>query len=166
VQGAELAVIDGAKDLLSSGRVRFALVSTHHHSISDDPLIHHRCLELLRSLGAHVIAEHTVAESCSGDGLIAVAFDPRDRDLVVPVSHVRAVDSLFGDPMHDVAAASAQAADARETLDRLRIADGAELDALRAELAQVTQELRATHATRTFRWSAGMRALYRRVRRA
>ena len=37
-------------------------------------------------------------ESYSGDGLIAAGFDPRTRDLVVPISHARAKDSLFGEP--------------------------------------------------------------------
>jgi FkbM family methyltransferase len=104
-QGAETSVLTGAQDLLRSGRIRFAIVSTHHHSISGDPLTHQRCLELVHSAGGHVIAEHTVSESCSGDGLIAASFDVRDADFHVAVSHVRARDSLFGEPEYDLAAA-------------------------------------------------------------
>ena len=110
-QGAELTAIEGAAHALTDKRVRFLFVSTHHHSISGDPLIHRRCLELLRHRGAHVIAEHTARESCSGDGLIVASMDPRDADLDVPVSHVRARDSLFGDADDELAAAFARIAE-------------------------------------------------------
>lgn len=105
VQGAEWPLLDGARDLLRDGRVRFVVASTHHHVISGDPLTHYRCLEVLRELGAHVIVEHTVAESYSGDGLIVASFDERDRDLKVCVSRCRAGDSWFGDPLRDLDAA-------------------------------------------------------------
>jgi hypothetical protein len=82
--------------------VRFAVVSTHHHVISGDPLTHQRCLDLLRDAGGHVIVEHTVAESYSGDGLIVVSFDDRDRDLQVVTSRCRVGDSWFGDPLRDL----------------------------------------------------------------
>jgi hypothetical protein len=65
--------------------------------ISGDPATHQRCLGLLERVGAHVIAEHTVGESYSGDGLIAASLRDPDRDLVVPVSFARYRDSLFGE---------------------------------------------------------------------
>jgi FkbM family methyltransferase len=102
VQGAEWPLLDGGRDLLTGGRVRFVVVSTHHHVISNDPLTHQRCLDLLRQLGAHVLVEHTVAESFSGDGLIVVSFDDRDRDLRVATSRCRVGDSWFGDPLRDL----------------------------------------------------------------
>lgn len=101
-QGAEAAVLDAARELIAAGKLRFAVISTHHHSISGDPLMHQRCLAMVRELGGHVIAEHAISESCSGDGLIAASFDERDRDLVVEVSHSRACDSLFGEPEYDL----------------------------------------------------------------
>lgn len=104
-QGAELGVLEAAADALRAGRVRFLTISTHHHIFSGDPLTHQRCLALLEDLGAHIIAEHSITESCSGDGLIAASMDERDRDFVVPVSHVRAKDSLFGEPEYALAAA-------------------------------------------------------------
>jgi FkbM family methyltransferase len=102
IQGFEWPLLDGGRDVLASGRIRFLVVSTHHHVISGDPLTHQRCLELLRELGAHVILEHTVAESYSGDGLIVVSFDERDRDLTVVTSRCRVGDSWFGDPLRDL----------------------------------------------------------------
>jgi FkbM family methyltransferase len=101
-QGAELGLLTGAHDTLRSGRVRFLVVSTHHHSITGDPLTHQRCLQALRDCGAHVIAEHSVLESCSGDGLIAVSLDPRDADLEVHVSAVRSRDTIFGEPEYEL----------------------------------------------------------------
>ena len=103
IQGAETTLLEGARSLLSAGRVRFIVVSTHHQSISGDALTHQRALELLIGCGGHIIAEHTVRESFSGDGLIAASFDPADRDLTVPVSRARARESLFGEPEYEIA---------------------------------------------------------------
>lgn len=133
IQGAELGLLEGARAILESGRVRFLIVSTHHHVISGDPLIHQRCLDLLTDAGAHVIAEHTVAESFSGDGLIAVSFDARDKDLSVELSHARAGSSLFGEPLGDLAAAREAQKSAEAERDRVRF------------------ELEAVTATRTWR---------------
>lgn len=102
VQGAEWPLLDGARDVLADGRVRFVVASTHHHLISGDPLTHQRCLDLLRQLGAHIVVEHTVAESFSGDGLIVASFDDRDRDLTVVTARCRVGDSWFGDPLQDL----------------------------------------------------------------
>jgi len=102
VQGAEWPFLEAAGSQLIQA-VRFLFVSTHHHSISGDHLTHVRCIELLRSLGAHVIAEHTPTESYSGDGLIAASFDPNDRDLVVEISRARAAESAYGDPLWELA---------------------------------------------------------------
>lgn len=95
IQGAELAVLESCRDLIGQGRVRFVVVSTHHHTISGDPMTHQRCIDLIRELGGHVIAEHTVLESFSGDGLLVASFDERDRDLTVPLSRARTTEALF-----------------------------------------------------------------------
>jgi FkbM family methyltransferase len=97
VQGAEVDALAGAARALAERRLRFLVVSTHHYRISRDPLTHQRCLSLLQQAGAHIIAEHSVQESCSGDGLIVASMDPRDRDLQVPVTLARSRDSLFGE---------------------------------------------------------------------
>ncbi len=103
VQGAELVMLEGASETIRSGRVRFIMVSTHHHDISGDPLTHQRCLAYLRTAGAHILCEHTVAESYSGDGLILASFDERDVDLAsVPISYNRASHSLFREIEYDL----------------------------------------------------------------
>lgn len=117
-QGAELAVLESARAALQAGRVRFLVVSTHHHMFTGDPLTHQRCLAFLQGVGAHVIAEHSVVESCSGDGLIAASMDPEDRDFTVPVTHVRGRDSLFGELEFELAAERRWSTRARRGVDR------------------------------------------------
>jgi hypothetical protein len=109
VQGAELAFLDGGRAVLEDGMVRQILVSTHHHSISGDPLTHQRVLRLLLDLGAHVVAEHTVAESFSGDGLVAASFDQRDKDLTAAISYGRVGRTLYDDPLEELAAMTVRA---------------------------------------------------------
>jgi FkbM family methyltransferase len=103
VQGAETAMLDGAVQALAERRIRFLVLSTHHHSISGDPLTHQRCLRVLRDAGAHLVAEHSVSESCSGDGLIVAAMLPDDVNLGCEITIVRARDTLFGELEWDLA---------------------------------------------------------------
>jgi FkbM family methyltransferase len=117
-QGAELNLLRRSQALLASRRVRFLVISTHHWRISGDPLTHARCLELVRAAGAHVIVDHTVAESCSGDGLIVASTDPRDRDLAIELTACRARDALLGDLEGDLAAALRPWAPARRGVGR------------------------------------------------
>ncbi|MCU1476038.1 MAG: hypothetical protein JWQ64_731 [Subtercola sp.] len=139
VQGAETIMLARARGDFAAGRIRFLIVSTHHHRISGDPLTHQNALALLLESGAHIIAEHSVGESASGDGLIAVSFDPRDNDFVVPVSHIRARDSLFGELEFDLAEVQNSRANADEAA-RLEQAEAgrlrAEADVLRVQLAE------------------------------
>jgi FkbM family methyltransferase len=95
IQGAELAVLESCRGLIGDGRIRFVVVSTHHHSISGDPMTHQRVIDLIGDLGGHVIAEHTILESFSGDGLVVASFDPADADLHVPMSRARTTEALF-----------------------------------------------------------------------
>ncbi len=103
VQGSELAALHGATETVRAGKLRFLFVSTHHHLISGDPLTHQRCLHWVRQSGAHIICEHSIYESFSGDGLIAASYDPQDRDLVVDVSIARASQNLFRELEYDLA---------------------------------------------------------------
>jgi hypothetical protein len=168
VQGAESVLLSRAQGDFETGRVRFLIVSTHHHSISGDSLTHQRALALLIDTGAHVISEHSVNESFSGDGLIAVSFDDRDRDFVVPVSHARSKESLFGEMEVDLATSEAKRLDA----ERIRTDLTSERDAVQAELIQVGSErdclraqLGAISGTKMWRWSRRPRQIYQRVRR-
>lgn len=94
-QGAELEVLRGAGAALAEGKVRFLCVSTH--MVPHDPAMHQRCLGFLERLGAHVIAEHSIPESCGVDGLIVASLDPRDHGWTVDITIGRARDSEVGE---------------------------------------------------------------------
>jgi FkbM family methyltransferase len=118
IQGAETPLLARGSQVFADGRVRFLVLSTHHHSISGSPVTHQDARDLLASWGAHVVAEHTVGESFSGDGLIAVGFDDADRDLTVAVSRARYGESLFGELEHDLAESWSREEAARGRLQR------------------------------------------------
>ena len=104
IQGAELEMLHGAAPSIEQGLLRFVFVSTHHHVISNDPLMHQKCLEFIRAHGGHVLAEHNVAESFSGDGLIVASFDKGDRDLpLIHLSRNYPSNSLFRETEYDLA---------------------------------------------------------------
>lgn len=102
VQGAELAALQGAEQSIMQGKVRFVIVSTHHYLVSEDVLMHEKCLELIRSWDGHVIVEHAIHESFSGDGLIAASFFEEDKNLEIEVSDNRMQDSLFRSYLRDM----------------------------------------------------------------
>jgi FkbM family methyltransferase len=95
VQGAEVEMLTGAAQAIRDANVRFMIISTHWSDT--DPLIHQRCRSRLEQLGGHIICEHTLPESCSGDGLIAVSFDAKDREMSIAVPIIRARDSEVGE---------------------------------------------------------------------
>jgi hypothetical protein len=103
IQGAELAMLAGARRAIERGQIRFLLVSTHHHRISGDPVIHQKCLRFVREHGGHILAEHGIGESFSGDGLIAASFDPADRTLpAIHLSRNRTAEALFPEVEFDL----------------------------------------------------------------
>jgi FkbM family methyltransferase len=135
IQGMETTLMEQIRPLIACGGLRFLVVSTHHHVISGDPLTHQKVLEAVASNGGHVIAEHSVGESFSGDGLVAASFCEGDSDLVVEVSRCRQRDSLFGElePYLDLALARVRQAEAAQ----------GELAAENAELRrQIVERLR------------------------
>jgi FkbM family methyltransferase len=96
IQGFELQMLLGAKRCIEQGRLRFLVLSTHHHSISRDPLMHEKCLQFLKDNGAYIIAAHTIDESYSGDGLIAASFKPDDHSIPpIVISKNDPANSLF-----------------------------------------------------------------------
>jgi FkbM family methyltransferase len=159
IQGFESVLLERGGAAFAGGGVRFLVVSTHQHSVSGDPLTHQKALQTLLDAGAHVIAEHSVPESFSGDGLIAVSFDPVDADFTVGISRARAKDSIYGDVEFDLAAEAAARGAAQRRLS-------VENAALRAERDAALTELTALHRTRLLRWSVPARTLYARIRQA
>ena len=104
IQGAELAMLEGSLKSIDSGKIRFVFISTHHHSLSDDPIIHYKCLDLIKQHGGHIILSHTVSESYSGDGLIVASFFAADQNIIpIQVSRNLASSSLFRETEFDLA---------------------------------------------------------------
>lgn len=160
VQGAETALLKRAEADLRAGRVRFLIVSTHHHAISGDPLTHQSALDQLVGWGGHVIAEHTPTESFSGDGLIAVSFDDRDADMAIQLSYARGRDAVFG-PLEVAVYEQWRRAEAAELDARTARSELAKADAQRAT---TEAELTALQVTKLFRWARAPRAVYQRWR--
>lgn len=97
-QGAELPFLASISRAARDGLVRFVVVSTHHVSISGSATTHGDCVRLLEEAGATILCEHTVAESFSGDGLIAASFLEADAAIGIPaLSRNTPRRSLFGD---------------------------------------------------------------------
>lgn len=97
IQGFEVPLLLRSSEMLRSGAVRFLVVSTHDLSISGSATTHQQVLDILLWSGAHIIAEHSVSESFSGDGLIVASFETRDSDMHLDISHNRSRNSLFGE---------------------------------------------------------------------
>lgn len=97
IQGGEVPFLLGASERLRQGVVRFLIVSTHDLSITGSATTHQQVRDILLWSGAHIVAEHSVSESFSGDGLIVASFDSRDSDFIVEISHNRSCTSLFGE---------------------------------------------------------------------
>jgi FkbM family methyltransferase len=104
IHGAELDVLTGCRSLFRSGRIRWVMVATHVHQLSNDYLTHQRCLALLREEGGAVQFEFGPYESFTGNGLIVASFgEPPSGWSVPPISRTRAGESLFRDPQFDLA---------------------------------------------------------------
>ena len=96
-QGAELSFIRSMRGGGMTRNLRFLVVSTHHESISGSAATHEDCIEEIRRLGGVILAEHSVAESFSGDGLIVASFQASDQCIAFPpISRNRPEASLFG----------------------------------------------------------------------
>lgn len=102
-QGAETAVIKSCARLFQEHRIRFAVFSTHEMEFTGDPLTHQRCLAMIRAYGGHILAEHEVHESYSGDGLIAAYFGSAPISWpALNMSYNRYSNSLFRNPIYDL----------------------------------------------------------------
>ncbi len=103
IQGAELVALEGAVEAIKNGKVRFLMISTHHYLMSEDSLMHEKCLARIKELGGHIVVEHAIHESFSGDGLIAASFFKKDKDLQIEVSENRLGGMLFRSYTEDIA---------------------------------------------------------------
>ena len=96
VQGADLPFLESMHLAVSTGRVRFLVVSTHHSSISGSKTTHQDCVAAVSRLGGTIFIEHDVQELFSGHGLIVASFFAQDAHLKFPeISRNTARNSLF-----------------------------------------------------------------------
>ncbi len=177
IQGGEVLLLRRSLNLLRSGKIRFLVISTHDLAITGSATTHQDVLAMLSMAGAHVICEHSVSESASGDGLVVASLNDDDRDLHVDITHGRARDSLFGEweprledyrrRLRDVTAhvdtmrnelesLEAQTSDMAKRLEKAKDLQ-AERDRLRFELDRI-------RGTLPFRIRRKLLALWRRVR--
>ncbi len=73
IQGSELDMLEGCRRTLAENRIGYLFISTHAGK-------HAACLTEVKRVGYEVVAEHTIHESCSGDGLV-VARSRRAPDI-------------------------------------------------------------------------------------
>lgn len=79
VQGAEFDMLKGAIKALSGHQIKYFFISTHGHE-------HKRCKRFLIKHGYFIVAEHSVLQSYSGDGLIVARSPLTDGPSVVSIS--------------------------------------------------------------------------------
>lgn len=102
VQGWELKMLQGAINSVKKNKIRFIFISTHHHTISHDLLMHQKCLNFIKNNGGFIIAEHSIFESYSGDGLIVASFEKKDCNFKVPISFNRSSNNMFNEIEYDL----------------------------------------------------------------
>jgi FkbM family methyltransferase len=102
VQGWELKMLQGSINSIKKNKIRFIFISTHHHTISHDPLIHQKCLKFIKKHGGYIVSEHSIYESYSGDGLIVASFDRKDCNFKVPISYNRSSNNMFNEIEYDL----------------------------------------------------------------
>lgn len=86
VQGAEFDMLKGSTKALSDFKIKYFFISTHGHE-------HKRCKRFLTEHGYLIVAEHSVLQSYSGDGLIVARSPLTEGPSVVPIS-LRSVSIL------------------------------------------------------------------------
>jgi FkbM family methyltransferase len=153
IQGAEVPLLEGAQQLLRSGKVRFIVVSTHDMATTGSSLTHRYAEQLLVTAGAHIICEHSVPESFSADGLIVASFFEADKDMVVDISFARAIDSCVGEWEPRI-----------DELTHLLEQERDKSQALNARLSAELEHVRALRESTSWRITSGFRWLSARAR--
>ena len=103
IQGFELEMLQGSVNSLEQKKIRFLVISTHHHSISHDPLTHQKCLQFLQDKALYILVSHNVIESYSGDGLIVASTKAEDANLSTEISRNHPTNCLFREMEYDLA---------------------------------------------------------------
>jgi len=149
IQGYELKMLEGLVKTINANKVRFLFLSTHHHTISHDPLIHQKCLDFLKTHNAHILASHDIYESYSADGLIVASFLDSDKSLdTIPISRNYSGNYIFRDPSYDLS-------EAFKKIDVL----SSELSSKNSEIILLTEKLNLLYKSRTWRAIVNVRKI-------
>ena len=151
IQGAEIPLLQNLSEVLKHSTIRFMAISTHDVEISGSPITHQSALELLVQNDAHIILEHSVSESFSGDGFILASFFEEDKSMHIPISYNRSKNSLFGEwepRMYQL----------QENLTQQR-------DQLTQQRDQLNQQYSLVTESRVWRYTRPLRILIHKVRR-
>ena len=159
IQGGEYPLLAHSVDVLRSGKIRYLVISTHDLVITGSAMTFQQVLAFLVEAGAHIICEHSLTESVSGDGLVVASFDPRDRDLFVEVTHGRACHSLGGEWEPRLEEYRARLQSTQRELDGVRV----ELDGVRAELAETSARLKWFRGLLPIQLARAVRSRLRRL---
>jgi hypothetical protein len=95
ILGGEEYYFHKIEEELRKKKIEILFISTHHQSISGSWLTHENLLKYLVQLGGHIIAEHSVSESFSGDGLIVISFNQELNFLKINTSRARNNENIF-----------------------------------------------------------------------
>jgi hypothetical protein len=80
IQGSEYAMLQGAQQSLRENKIDYLFISTHSDAL------HYQCLDLLTEYSYELIAEHSVSESYSEDGLIVMRCKGVKVPQAVPIA--------------------------------------------------------------------------------
>jgi FkbM family methyltransferase len=153
IQGAEIPLLQNLSEVLRHSRVRFVAISTHDVEISGSSITHQYALELLIQSGAHIILEHSVSESFSGDGFILASFFEIDKFLHIPISYNRSKNSLFGEWEPRMQKIQDQLTEQRDQLNQLT-----------EQRDQLNQQYILLTESRVWRYTRLLRVLIHKVR--
>lgn len=89
IQGAERDMLAGCKRMIGENRIGYIFLSTHGEN-------HTPCISFLVEHGFRIIAEHSIADSVSGDGLIVACARQYGSLQSVEITHHNPARSLAG----------------------------------------------------------------------
>jgi hypothetical protein len=81
IQGAEVAMLAGARRMLSSQKVDYVFISTHSN------VLHHECITALEAQAYVILASADIDDTYSGDGLIVAKGPHIENPHVIEISH-------------------------------------------------------------------------------
>jgi FkbM family methyltransferase len=120
IQGSEDRILLSSIELLSQRKIKYLIISTHDESISGSSITHQRVIDCINQTGGSILCEHTVYESCSGDGLVFATYNDSSTFPSIPISRMRAKDSLFGEPELKIDRLQAKISDLESSVSQIK----------------------------------------------